>query len=361
MADKSQRTEKATPKHKKEMREKGNVARSAELGGWASMLLVASVLPRLGSMAAGRIEGFVRETSQTMQHPSPGTAAGLLGKGLQATLFTALPVIVVIAVLGVAISFAQVGLRFTPKAMGFKFSRISPKSGFKRIYSSQGVWSLGKTMLKLCILGILGYVIMHQLVVSVVGGSTLPLQATLSIALATMVKLMRAIGALAFAIAGADYYFERRRYQQELKMTRQEIKEEFRESEGSPEMRRAQRSKARQLSRQQIMAAVSRASVVVTNPTHFAVAIAYDQNKDRAPRVVAKGADFNALAIRERARDCGVVIVENPPLARTLHASCEVDDLVPPRLYAAVAQLLAFVYSLTPTARVFNDVHKMSS
>jgi len=111
----------------------------------------------------------------------------------------------------------------------------------------------------------------------------------------------------------------------------------------------------------QMMAAVARSDVVVTNPTHYAVAIAYDRKNDRAPRVVAKGADFIAAEIRERARASGVAIVENPTLARTLHASCEVDDVVPPRLYGAVARLLAFVYSLPPTARAFRDVHTMAS
>ena len=143
-------------------------------------------------------------------------------------------------------------------------------------------------------------------------------------------------------------------------MTKQEIRDEFRQSEGNPEVRRAIRSRARSNARTHMMAAVSRADVVVTNPTHFAVAIAYNRREDRAPRVVAKGADFNAMLIREHARSCGVVIVENPPLARALHKSCEVDDVVPPTLYAAVARLLALVYSLSPSARIFREVHVMA-
>lgn len=359
MADKSQRTEKSTPKHRKEMREEGTVARSAELGGWASLLLVSSFLPQLGGSVAARVIGFMQETADAMARPDMGKAAGLIGKGLSTAAVAALPIVLFGGILAVAIAVAQVGLVFTPKAMRMKFSRISPKSGFSRMYSSQGIWTLGKTLLKLIVLATVGYFVIHQMVGGLLGGGTLPLQQTLLAASSTLVKLMRIIGLLALAIAGADYYFERRKYQQDLRMTKQEIKKEFRENEGSPEMRRAQKSKARQLSRQQIMAAVARADVVVTNPTHFAVAIAYDRNKDRAPRVVAKGADFNAIAIRERARSCGVVIVEDPPLARTLHAACEVDDVIPPKLYAAVARLLAFVYSLSSTARVFNDVQRM--
>ncbi len=361
MADKSQRTEKPTPKRRKEMREEGNVARSAELGGWAAVLLVASFLPQLGGTVAGRVTSFMQETADAMAHPDMGKAAGLVGNGLATAAEAAVPILMFAGVLAVAVAVAQVGLVFTPKAMRMKFSRISPKSGFSRIYSSQGAWTLGKTFLKLIVLALVGYFIIHQLVGGVLGGGTLPLQQTLLLASSTLVKLMRVIGALALAIAGADYYFERRKHQQDLKMTKEEVKREFRENEGSPEMRRAQKSKARALSRQQIMAAVARSDVVVTNPTHYAVAIAYDRHKDRAPKVVAKGADFNAAAIREKARSCGVAIVENPPLARTLHASCEVDDVIPPELYAAVAQLLAFVYSLSSTAKVLNDVHRMSS
>ena len=361
MADKSQRTEKPTAKHRRETREQGNVARSAELGGWASFLLVASLLPKLGGSAASRVTEFMHHTAQAMSSPDPGTAVMLLGQGLETAAFAALPILLIGGGLAVAIAVAQVGLRFTPKAMRMKFSRISPKSGLKRLYSAQGFWTLGKTLLKLTMLASVGYVIMRKLVAGVLGGDTLPLQVTLAAAASTLANLMRLIGALALALAGIDYYFQRRTYQQELRMSKQEIKDEQRESDGSPEMRRAIRTRARRLSRQRMMAAIATADVVVTNPTHFAVAIAYDRDTDRAPRVVAKGADFNAMAIKERARACNVAIVENPALARALHASCEIDDVVPPQLYAAVAQLLAFVYTLSPAARAFREVHQLSS
>ncbi len=361
MADKSQRTERPTAKRRKEMREEGNVARSTELGGWAALLFVASFLPQLGGAITSRLLSFMQMTSDAMAHPDAEKAVGLIGNGLATAAEAAVPALLFAGVLAIAIAVTQVGLVFAPKAMRMKFSRISPKSGFSRIYSSQGLWTLGKTMLKLVTLAFVGYLIIHRFVGGMLGGGTLPLQATLIAASSTITQLMRFIGFSALVIAGADYYFERRKHQQDLRMTKQEVKKEFRENEGSPEMRRAQKSKARALSRQQIMAAVARADVVVTNPTHFAVAIAYDSSTDRAPRVVAKGADFNAVAIRERAKSCRVAIVENPPLARTLHATCEVDDVIPPQLYAAVAQLLAFVYSLSSTARVMNEVHRMSS
>jgi len=359
MADKSQRTEKGTYKHRKEMREKGNVARSPEIGGWVSLLVVASLLPWLGGLAADRINGFLHDVVNAMAHPDLASAVAVLGQGLATTAFAALPILLVGSAVGMVIATAQVGLHVTPKALRVQISRISPKTGMHRLFSSQGIWTLAKTILKLVALAVVGFNIMNHLVHSVLGGATLPLQTTMLATASTVVRLMRSIGGPALVIAAADYFFQRRSHNQDLRMTKQEVRDERRESDGNPEVRRAMRNKARRLSRMHMMAAVSRADVVVTNPTHYAVAIAYDRQKDRAPRVVAKGADFNAIAIREHARRCGVVLVENPILARSLHASCEVDDVVPPGLYTAVARLLAFVYSLSPTARVYRDVHQM--
>ena len=360
MADKSQRTENATAKRRKEMREKGNVARSPEIGGWASLLVVASLLPWLGGLAGARVSSFVQSVSQSMSHPDRADAVALVGRGLATAAAAALPIVLIGTVIAVGVAVAQVGLHITPKALRADVSRLSPKAGLNKMVSSRGLWTLAKTILKVGVLAAVGYAIMSHLVHGVLGGATLPLETTMSATTSTMMGLLRDIGALALIIAGADYAFQRRSHNQDLRMTKQEVRDERRESDGSPEMRRALRSRARQLSRMHVMAAVARADVVVTNPTHYAVAIAYDRDRDRAPRVVAKGADFTAAAIREHARRCGVVLVENPILARALHASCEVDDVVPPSLYTAVARLLAFVYSLSPTVRVYGSVHQMA-
>jgi flagellar biosynthetic protein FlhB len=240
-------------------------------------------------------------------------------------------------------------------------SRINPLTGFKRTFSSQGLWMLAKTILKLAMLSAVAFATMRRLMGAVLGGNTLPLPTTMATTGATVVVMLRDVGGLALAIAAVDYAFTRKTYQKSLRMTKQQVRDELRRNDGSPEVRRAVRRKARSLSRLRMMAAVASADVVVTNPTHFAVAITYDREKDRAPRVVAKGADFMALRIRERAIECGIPLVENPLLARTLHASCEVEDLVPPRLYGSVARLLAFVYSLSPTAKAMRSVHQMES
>jgi flagellar biosynthetic protein FlhB len=361
MASTSERTEKPTPKHRKEMRDKGKVARSPELGSWASLLLVASALPSLGGAAADRIMSFMQLVLQAMTHPDTASATGVLSAGLATFAAAALPIVALCTAIGVVTAFAQVGFRFTPKALAVQLSRISPRTGFKRTFSPQGLWTLGKTALKFVVLGAVAFVIMHQLMGTVLGGNTLPLPTTLATTGSAVVVLMRDVGGLALLIAAVDYAFTRKNYMQSLRMTKQQIRDELRRNDGSPEVRRAVRRKARSLSRMRMMAAVAASDVVVTNPTHFAVAISYDRGKDRAPRVVAKGADFIAFRIRELATEHGVPVVENPLLARTLHASCEVDDLVPPRLYGSVAQLLAFVYSLSPTAKAMRDVHRMDT
>ncbi len=360
MALKSERTERPTAKHKKEVREKGRVARSPELGSWASLLVVASVLPRLGGAAASRVSSFTHQVAGAIAHPSTTAALGVLGGGLATAALAALPIVALCTGIAVAAAFAQVGLRFTPKALRVQVSRISPRTGLKRIVSSQGAWSLAKTLLKVVILALVGYALLHQLFSSVLGGDTLPLSTTLGAAGSTTESLLRDIGVLALVVAGVDYGFQRRQYQQSLRMTKQEVRDEARRNDGSPEMRRALRSKARRLSRMRMMAAVATADAVVVNPTHYAVAIAYDRARDRAPRVVAKGADLLAARIRERAARYCVPVVENPELARTLHAVCEVDDVVPAALYTAVARLLAFVYSLSPTAKALREVHRMT-
>jgi flagellar biosynthetic protein FlhB len=360
VADKSERTERPTAKHKKEVREKGNVARSPELASWASLLVVVSLLPRLGSAAAGRVSAFMHEVATAIAHPTTETALEILGNGLATAAFAALPLVLLCTGVAVATSFAQVGLRFTPKALRVQVSRISPRTGFTRIFSAQGTWSLGKALLKVAMLALVGFALMHELFSTLLGGTTLPLAATLGAAGSATQSMLRDIGVLALVVAVVDYAFQRRQYQQGLRMTKQEVRDETRRSDGSPEVRRAIRTKARRLSRMRMMAAVATADAVVVNPTHFAVAIAYDRARDRAPRVVAKGTDMLAARVRQRAAAHGVPIIENPELARTLHAACEIDDVVPAALYTAVARLLAFVYSLSPTAKALRDIHQMA-
>ncbi len=358
MADRSSRTEAPTPKRRRDARRKGQVARSPLLAGWATVLAVTVALPALGRHLLGEWEALFAATTATMAHPSPGAAVRLLDRGLATAGSAALPVLGLVAVVALVVSVGQVGLRFSPQAL-WRPGQLSPAKGVKRLVSIRGVWAAARSGLELIVLAVVGYLAVHGLIGMMVSGP-MPLSATVGSAGPVVLDAVRYLALAGLVLALADWVFQRRRLEKDLRMTRQEVKEEARRSEGSPELRRAVRSRQRKLSRSRMVAEVARSAVVVTNPTHLAVALAYERGVDVAPRVVAKGVGTMALAIRREARRQGVPVVEDRPLAWTIHAACKEGATVPPHLYQAVAQVLAFVYSLTPAARSLLDTHRMA-
>ncbi len=361
MADKEQRTEKPTPKRRHEARREGRVARSADVSSWLSFLGVLLVLPSLGARAGRAIGNLMALATQAMASPDNGKAVQLLGAGLATVLDVVWPVTAVAVLIGIGANLAQVGFHLAPGALGFKLSKISPRAGFRRIVSPTGAWDLAKNLARLALLGGVGYAAARSLVNALLGPGTLPLAASLQIAASGVSGLAERVGVVALLFGVADYAFQRRQFGASLRMTRDELRRELRESEGNPEIRRAIRQRRRNLTRMQMIAAVANADVVVINPTHYAVGLSYDRARHRAPRLLAKGEDDIAAAIRAAAQARGVPVVESPPLARAVYASCEVGDEVPPALYEVVAKLFAFVYRLSPTARALVDVHHLHS
>jgi flagellar biosynthetic protein FlhB len=359
MPDKSQKSEKPTAKHRREARTDGRVARTPEIGSWLSLVALVLVLPALGGRAITVVTSFMAVASGAMSSGDPTQSLALLGRGLGTVVDAAGPLLLVATAAAVAAGFGQVGVRFAPGALGLKWTRVSPTTGLKRIFSVTGAWELTKMVVRLLILIGIGFLVDRHLVSDLLGPGTLPLQGTLDTTSGTLIDLIRDIAATALVLAFVDYAFQRRRFNDSLKMTKEEVRREHRENEGNPDVRRALRRRRRRLSRLQLYAAVAQADVVVVNPTHFSVGLRFDRAKDAAPRVVAKGEDDDAFVIREAARDHGVPIVENPPVARSLYDACEVGDLVPSNLYKVVARLLAFVYRLSPAARALVDTHKM--
>jgi flagellar biosynthesis protein FlhB len=250
-------------------------------------------------------------------------------------------------VLAVVANVLQFGLLFSPQLVAPKFSKLNPLAGFKRIFfSPQTLVQLAKQLLKLAIVILICwfgvkdnittlYALAHasprDIVVTVEG-----------IVFGIGIK----VGILLLLLGLADYIWERRRLEQSLKMSKTEVRDEHRQSEGNPEAKSALRQRQRAMARKRMMAAVPKATVIVTNPTHFAVALEWDELKMDAPVLTAKGADLIAKRIRELAVEHNIPILENPPLARTLYAKVELDSPVPPDLYSAVAQIIAFVYKL---------------
>ena len=349
------RTEKASPKHRQAAREKGQVARSADAGG--SLVLVAGLfsISLLGPSIVHAGTDTFREILSEIANPGKATSAAglksLMNSGLSTIALTVGPIAAICMGTGVLAGAAQVGFRPSPKSLKIDFKRIDPIAGAKNLIGPNLIFEALKAIVKVCAVG------------AVAALALLPgldgLATTVGIPPAALGMILghRAMGiaqhaAFAYLLIGAiDYAWQRRRHEQKLRMTKQEVKDEVRQQSVSAEVRSAMRRRQMQAARVRMMAAVPQADVVVTNPTHYAVALRYD-GEHTAPEVVAKGKDLVAMQIRRIAEENDVPIVKEPPLARALHSSTEIGQIIPEELYAAVARVLAFVYRAAARRRV---------
>jgi|ERR1019366_8158899 flagellar biosynthetic protein FlhB len=349
------RTEKATPKHRKRAREKGQVARSSDLGG--SVVLIAGLLAisMTGSRIAAAGAATFREMLGDISHPGRATTAaglnGLMHSTLSTIALTVGPIAGTCMVAGVLAGVAQVGFR--PSAHGLKpdFRRINPASGLKNLLGPNLPFEVLKASAKVAVVGVVaGLALLPGLtsLASVVGIQP----AALGVLFGQRALGIAQRAAFAYVAIGLlDYGWKRYRHEQQLKMTKQQVKDETRQYGVSAEVKAALRRRQMQAARARMMAAVPEADVVVTNPTHFAVALRYDGSRT-APEVIAKGQDLIAAQIRRVAEENEVPVVADPPLARALHQSVEIGQVIPEELYAAVARVLAFIYRLAGRRRL---------
>jgi flagellar biosynthetic protein FlhB len=349
MAESGQeRTERATPKRLDEARKKGQVPRSTELSTAAVCIAAAVAIYTFGRMAAGQFAEFMHDSLSL--RPATAMAEEALWPALSTAgaraLLIVLPILGATFCAALAAPIAIGGWNFSAEALLPQFSRLNPASGLGRVFSTRGVVELGKGLAKVAVISIIGWVLLRGLTPQLMGLSSEPVNHAIghSAALAGYALLVLTCGLA--VIAAVDVPYQLWQHGKDLRMTREEVKEEYKESEGSPETRGRIREAQRALARGRMMQDVPKADVVITNPTHFAVALRYDENKMRAPLVVAKGTELIALRIREIATESGVPIVEAPPLARALHKSVEIGREVPAALYVAVAQVLTYVYQL---------------
>ena len=344
----AERTEQATPKRLEEARKKGQVPRSIELSMAAVCIAAAAAIYTLGKGAAGQFADLMRgslslSAEQTMNEGVIWPA--LMDAGLR-SLVIILPILGATFIAALAAPLAIGGWNFSGQALVPKFSKLNPAAGLGRIFSARGSVELGKGIAKVAVVSVIGWVLLAGLTPQMLGLSSEPLNGAIghSAALAGYSLLVLCFGLV--AIAAFDVPFQLWQHARDLKMTREEVKEEYKESEGSPETRGRIREAQRALARGRMMQEVPKADVVITNPTHFAVALRYDESRMRAPVVVAKGTDLLAARIREIATENGVPLVAAPPLARALYRSVELGHEVPAALYVTVAQVLTYVYQL---------------
>jgi flagellar biosynthetic protein FlhB len=340
------KTEKATPKRRDEARKKGQVAKSPDLNGAVVLLTSLFALSIWGPHVWQDMGASMRGTLSMIATPQALTGTGIerlfLEGGKTAALAVA-PIAVVCLVSGVVSNLGQVKLK--PSVHGIKpdFKRLDPLKGAKNLFGPNILFEGAKNLTKVAIVGaISAFAVVPKLgdLAALVGMAPADLVSKLS---STVLGIAQR-AAIAYILIGlADFVYQRRRHEKSLRMDKQEVKEEQKSFTSPPEVRAALRRRQMQAARARMMAAVPEADVVVTNPTHFAVALVYDGTKP-APEVLAKGQDLVAAQIRKLAAEHDVPVISDPPLARSLHASVEVGHQVPEELFAAVAQLLAFVY-----------------
>jgi len=345
----SDKTEAPTAKRKREARRDGTLARSGEIVIWAQMLAAGILIPLSVGQGAKTMIGIMNQVGVEVARPDANTAVHLLGTALSRGILAIAPLAFGMMAIGLVGNFAQTGLALSGKALKPKFDRLNPKKGLKRLLSPHSVWEAAKAALKLAVLTAVAWPGISHLGTALAGGGQLSNTQVLAMVGSSTMALLRSTALAGLALAAVDYGFQRRRVRKQLMMTKQEVKEEYKQSEGDPMTRSRIRQRQVEMSRNRMMAAVATASVVVVNPTHVAVALEY-RPEWGAPRVVAKGRGHIARRIREEAEKHDVPIVRDVPLARTLHSACKLGQAIPADLYEAVARLLAFVFSLNRRA-----------
>ncbi|MCF6378222.1 EscU/YscU/HrcU family type III secretion system export apparatus switch protein [Nocardioides KLBMP 9356] len=337
-----EKTEKPTARRRRESRKEGRVPRTQEIGGWATLLLVGMLLPSLLGRELAAIAELMHQCFTLRGHVEVSDATTLLGRGARHVMVTLVALGTGVMLVGVGSAVAQGGFFLATKSVKPSLKKLNPLQGLKRIFGPQALWEGAKMLLKSAVVGFMVYGAVTSLMPLI--GGLVPVAAVLQAVRDQVLSLVRSVAVAGLVMAFVDYAMVRRRMGKQTRMSKHEVKQEAKQTEGDPMLKGAIRSRQLAASRNRMMADVPSADVVLVNPTHVAVALRYDAERG-APRVVARGAGLVAQRIREQAAEHDVPLVRDIPLARALHRSTVVGQEIPPELYAAVAQVLAFVIS----------------
>ena len=344
-----EKTEVPTEKKRRESREEGQVAFSKEL---SSAALLAGIVLTLVATSPIILDAMRQLMSQIFRDLAQSEELSIdsiftLSEEIFSIILPAFaPFVAVIIFVGIFASVLQVGVLITFKAIAPKFNKISPLTGLKRLFSSQSLADFLKSMAKLIIVGFVGYLTYIEKITELNGLSVSTPESILIYNFTVVAEVAGKIVLALVAIAIFDYFYQRWHHEQQLMMTKQEVKDETKQTEGDPQLKARIRQIQREMSNARMMQEVPKADAVIVNPTHFSVAILYDRDVMSAPEVIAKGADHLALRMRTVALENNVPILERPELARDLYANVEIGDDIPERFYKAIAEILAFVYRL---------------
>lgn len=349
-----EKTEPATSKKLDDARKEGQVAKSREIANGLGLLALFLILKfwvgHIGEQLLGVFQIVYNRIPDLTVYPNgfmpEASVMSLFGLMLKQVLLILAPILIIGFLVAFLSDLVQVRWKPTTKPLKPKFSKLNPISGFKKIFSVNSLVELVKSVLKIGLIVYVCFSYLKERWLLLFNLYDMSLMQAIGLAAETMTDLGIRISALYMVIALGDYIYQRVKFSNDMKMTKQEIKEEFKQMEGDPQIKGQIRAKMREASRRRMMQDLPKADVVITNPTHYAVAIQYDPEIADAPVVIAKGEDYMAARIKEVARENQIEIVENKPLARMLYANVDIGQAVPPELYQAVAEVLAFVYHL---------------
>ena len=351
--DGQEKTEQATPKRKEEARKKGQVPRSRELTTMAMLLMAAVAMSFLGEHMIVQLGDVMRLGLEVDRAKLFDTHAviELFAQAAMLGLLLMLPFLVLMLVTAVAAPVALGGWSFSAEALAFKFDKINPVTGLKRIFAARGAMELVKALAKFLLIGLIGALLLWYFLPQLMSLGREEPAAGLAHAGQILSRSFVVLSASLVVIAAIDVPFQLWDHAKNLKMTRQEVRDEHKNTEGKPEVKARVRTMQREIAQRRMMSEVPKADVVITNPTHYAIALRYDADRMAAPVVVAKGVELIAGQIRTVALANKVPVFEAPPLARALYYSTEIQQPVPAGLYLAVAQVLAYVFQLRASAR----------
>ncbi|MFF5079541.1 flagellar biosynthesis protein FlhB [Actinoplanes sp. NPDC000266] len=340
-----EKTEQPTPQKLKKAKREGQIGRTQDIGAWFGMLAASILLPRTMESAMKHAEEVMVQVPDVIANPQPSQALYILKEAMFGAAWAVLPLAMTMMAVGVAAAGAQGGIRVATKLFIPKFSRLNPLPGIKRMFGPQALWEGTKALVKTAVLAGVLYTTTKDVIPVLMTAGQLPLTSLIGEVTDSILGLIRAASVAGIVMAAADYFVVRRRTNKQLRMTKEEVKQEYKNTEGDPLIKAQIRARQMAMSRNRQMADVPTADVVLVNPTHVAVALRYEPQKG-APRVVAKGQGPLALKIRELAAEHRVAMVEDVPLARALYGSTEVGAEISAEFFGSVAKVLAFVMSL---------------
>lgn len=343
-----EKTEDPTEKRKSDARKKGQVAKSKDVNLAFNLLTSTLVLVALGKFAGEHFEDTLAYflSFNNNMHFSYGDIFNLNLNVLERLALILLPIVVPLMLIGIVSNFIQVGFLVTTESLKPSLSKLNPINGFKKIFSGRSLLGALKDVLLIIVPTYIGYYFISDNFLNIMSISNMNIKSVIPAFGNLVISIFFRITLVMIAVAIIDFFYQRYTYKKDLKMTKQEIKEEFRQQEGDPQIKGKIRQKQREMSQARMMQRVPEATVVITNPTHVAVALKYDEGKGNAPYVIAKGLDRIALKIKEVAKENEIPIMENKPLARLIYEKVDIDSEIPAEMYQAVAEILALVYKL---------------